>query len=198
MWVLLLIAAAAIYFGAHDVALAQATTPNVTPPFQGLSTPITSTVTNCMMLCNSRASNCQTGCVIPAPPTTTPIGTTVTLNATSSTACVMGCTSSQLACRTTAHLEPQPFALVRLAIAALQCLRTAAETPPLPAALDRRRDGRLLHRPRRQRAGTQLRLFRWGASTTAPESRPALAPSRQKQDRFGCCRHRSERHTGCR
>jgi hypothetical protein len=39
MWVLLLIAAAAIYFGAHDVALAQATTPNVTPPFQGLSTP---------------------------------------------------------------------------------------------------------------------------------------------------------------
>ena len=104
MWVLLLIAAAAIYFGAHDVALAQATTPNVTPPFQGLSTPITSTVTNCMMLCNSQASNCQTGCVIPAPPRTTPTGTTVTLNATSSTACVMGCTSSQLACQTNCAL----------------------------------------------------------------------------------------------
>jgi hypothetical protein len=105
MWVFaILIAAATIYFGAHDVALAQATTPNVTPPFQGLSTPITSTVTNCMMLCNSRASNCQTGCVIPAPSTTTPIGTTVTLNATSSTACVMGCTSSQLACQTNCAL----------------------------------------------------------------------------------------------
>jgi hypothetical protein len=105
MWVFaILIAAATIYFGAHDVALAQATTPNVTPPFQGLSTPITSTVTNCMMLCNSRASNCQTGCVIPAPPTTTPIGTTVTLNATSRTACAMGCTSSQLACQTNCSL----------------------------------------------------------------------------------------------
>ena len=102
MWVFaILIAAAAIYFGAHDVALGQATTTprNVTPPFVGLSTPITSTVTNCMMLCNSQAANCQTGCVIPAPPTTTPIGgTTVTLNATSRTACTMGCTSSQLAC----------------------------------------------------------------------------------------------------
>ena len=105
MWVFaILIAAATIYFGAHDVALAQATTPNVTPPFQGLSTPVTSTVTNCMMLCNSQASNCQTGCVIPAPPRTTPIGTTVTLNATSNTACVMGCTSSQLACQTNCAL----------------------------------------------------------------------------------------------
>ena len=37
MWVFaILIAVATIYFGAHDVALAQATTPNVTPPFQGL------------------------------------------------------------------------------------------------------------------------------------------------------------------
>jgi hypothetical protein len=57
MWVFaILIAAATIYFGAHDVALAQATTPNVTPPFQGLSTPITSTVTNCMMSCNSQVA----------------------------------------------------------------------------------------------------------------------------------------------
>src|SRR5947207_12903269 len=100
MWFFaILIAAATIYFGAHDVALAQATTPNVTPPFQGLSTPITSTVTNCMMLCNSQAANCQTSCVIPASPTTASTGTG-TLNATSRTACVMGCTSSQLACQT--------------------------------------------------------------------------------------------------
>jgi hypothetical protein len=74
MWFLLLIAAAAIYFGAHDVALAQATTPNVTPPFQGLSTPITSTVTNCMMSCNSQVANCKTGCFIPTTPTTASAG----------------------------------------------------------------------------------------------------------------------------
>ena len=103
MWVLLLIAAAAIYFGAHDVALAQATTPNVTPPFQGLSTPITSTVTNCMMLCNSQVANCKTGCFIPTAPTTASAGGG-TLNATSNAACVMGCTSSQLACQTSCSL----------------------------------------------------------------------------------------------
>jgi hypothetical protein len=80
LWVFpVLVAVAAIYFGADEVALAQATTPNatppfqglpttpnVTPPFQGLSTPVTSSVTNCMMSCNSQAANCQTGCVIPA------------------------------------------------------------------------------------------------------------------------------------
>jgi hypothetical protein len=102
----IVIAAAAIYFGAHDVALAQATTPNVTPPFVGLSTPITSTVTNCMMSCNSQAANCHTGCFSPAPstsvgqPSRNIIGTTMTLNATANTVCTMGCSSSQLACQT--------------------------------------------------------------------------------------------------
>jgi len=38
-----------------------------------------------------------------------------------------------------------------------------ARGPPLPAALDRRRDGRLLHHQRPQRAGARLRLFRGGA-----------------------------------
>jgi hypothetical protein len=95
----ILVTAVAIYSGAHDAALAQATTPNVTPPFQGLSTPVTSTVTNCMMFCNSQVSNCQTGCVIPAPPTAMRAGT-VTLNASANTACIMGCTSSQLGCQT--------------------------------------------------------------------------------------------------
>ena len=48
--VAILVAATAIYSSAHDVVLAQtATTPNVVPPFVGLSTPVTSTVTNCMM-----------------------------------------------------------------------------------------------------------------------------------------------------
>ena len=111
MWVFAIVmAATSIYFGAHEVALAQATTPNttlppfqglpttpnVTPPFQGLSTPVTSTVTNCMMSCNSQAANCQTGCFIPAP-TAAGGGT---LNATANTACVMGCSSSRLACQT--------------------------------------------------------------------------------------------------
>ena len=104
MWLFaILIPAGALFFGAHDVALAQATTPNVTPPLQGLSTPITSTVTNCMMSCNSRAANCNTGCVIPAAPTAATAGTG-TLNATSNTACLMGCTSSQLACQTNCSL----------------------------------------------------------------------------------------------
>jgi hypothetical protein len=100
----ILLTAAGFCFGTNNAVLAQATTPNVTPPFVGLSTPVTSTVTNCMMLCNSQAANCQTGCVIPAPPTTTPTGTTVTLNATSRTACTVGCTSSQLACQTNCSL----------------------------------------------------------------------------------------------
>jgi hypothetical protein len=102
MWVFaILIAVATIYFGAHDVALAQATTPNVTAPFQGLSSPVTSTVTNCMMLCNSQAANCQTRCVIPALSTTAGTGT---LNATGNAACAMGCTSSQLGCQTSCSL----------------------------------------------------------------------------------------------
>jgi hypothetical protein len=87
-----LIAATAIYLGAHDVALAQATVPSATPPLTGLgSTPVTSTVTNCMMSCNSQAATCQTGCVIPAAPT---------LNATKNTSCVIGCTSTQVSCQT--------------------------------------------------------------------------------------------------
>src|SRR6516164_10063756 len=97
-------AATAIYLGAHDVALAQATTPNVTPPFQGLSTPVTSTVTNCMMSCNSQLANCQTACLIPAPPALAgtfagqQLARSVTLNSTSTAACSIGCTSNQLAC----------------------------------------------------------------------------------------------------
>jgi hypothetical protein len=87
-----LIAATAIYLGAHDVALAQATVPNVAPPLTGLSTPVTSTVTNCMMLCNSQAAACQTGCVLPAP---TIVGSG-TLNATKSASCGIGCTTTQL------------------------------------------------------------------------------------------------------
>jgi hypothetical protein len=62
-------------------------------------TPVTSTVTNCMMLCNSQSANCHTACVIPAAPTTAGA-----FNATANVACVMGCTSSQLACHTNCSL----------------------------------------------------------------------------------------------
>ena len=90
------------------IRLAQATTPNVATPFTGLSSPVTSTVTNCMMSCNSQSANCQTSCVVPAPPTVTPSGT-VTLNATANTSCSLGCSSNQLACQTNcARLSPSP------------------------------------------------------------------------------------------
>jgi hypothetical protein len=48
------ITAAAIYSGANDVVFAQAATATmqqVSPVTSGLSTPVTSTVTNCMLSC---------------------------------------------------------------------------------------------------------------------------------------------------
>ncbi len=105
--VAILVAAAAIYSTAHNVVLAQtATTPNVVPPFQGFSTPVTSTVTNCMMSCNSQYANCQTRCFIPnvpgPPPNLSPALNPgrVILNSDVSASCGMGCTSTQLACQT--------------------------------------------------------------------------------------------------
>jgi hypothetical protein len=75
----------------------------------GLPSQVTSTVTNCMMSCNSQAANCQTSCLIPAPPTpttATPSGS-ITFNATASQACTTSCSSSQLACQTNcARLSP--------------------------------------------------------------------------------------------
>jgi hypothetical protein len=89
------------------IQLAQAT-PNVVPPAQGLSTPVTSTVTNCMMNCNAQAANCQTTCFIPPPPTATPSGS-ITFNATASQTCTAACGSTQLACQTNcARLSPSP------------------------------------------------------------------------------------------
>jgi hypothetical protein len=77
----LLIVALALCTSPDDV-LAQTTVPNVAPPLTGLSTPLTSTTTNCMMSCNSQVANCRTTCVIPAITS----GTTTT-NATGSTSC---------------------------------------------------------------------------------------------------------------
>ena len=69
--------------------------------------------------------------------------------------------------------------------------RIAANIAKLPELL----------RPMQARAlanSMRTKQLQAGASTTAPEFRPSLAPSRRKQHTFGCCRHRSERHTGCR
>lgn len=67
----------------------------------------TSTVTNCMMLCNSQAAACQTTCVIPG---TAPTGAaTTTSNANVSTSCQAGCSTQQIACQTIcAQNSPSP------------------------------------------------------------------------------------------
>jgi hypothetical protein len=58
----------------------------------------TSTVTNCMMICNAAAANCRTICVVPGTPPTA--AATTTSNATASTACLLSCSSTQIACHT--------------------------------------------------------------------------------------------------
>jgi hypothetical protein len=59
----------------------------------------TSTVTNCMMMCNSQAATCQTTCLVPG---TAPTGAaTATSNANLSTSCQLNCTTLQIACHTT-------------------------------------------------------------------------------------------------
>jgi hypothetical protein len=69
-----------------------------------------STVTNCMMNCNSAAANCQTSCVLPPPlQVITPGSSTPIFNATTSTACAVNCSSTQLACQTgCAAQSPSP------------------------------------------------------------------------------------------
>lgn len=59
----------------------------------------TSTVTNCMMTCNSQAATCQTTCLIPG---TAPTGAaTTTSNANLSTSCQANCSTQQISCQTT-------------------------------------------------------------------------------------------------
>jgi len=59
----------------------------------------TSTVTSCMMGCNSQGAACQSGCVVPGLPPTT--AATTTSNATAAATCLLNCSTSQLACQTT-------------------------------------------------------------------------------------------------
>jgi len=59
----------------------------------------TSTVTNCMMACNSQAASCQTTCLVPGTPPTN--AATATGNANQSTSCQLNCTTQQVNCQTT-------------------------------------------------------------------------------------------------
>jgi hypothetical protein len=58
-----------------------------------------STLTNCMMSCNSQAATCVTTCISPG---TAPTGAaTTTSNATVNTACQVNCSTARLQCQTT-------------------------------------------------------------------------------------------------
>jgi hypothetical protein len=59
----------------------------------------TSTVTNCMMACNSQAATCQTTCLVPGTPPTG--AATAGGNANQSAACQLNCTTQQINCQTT-------------------------------------------------------------------------------------------------
>ncbi len=67
----------------------------------------TSTVTNCMMSCNSQAAACQTTCLVPG---TAPTGAATAIgNANLNTSCQLNCTTQQIACHTTcAQNSPSP------------------------------------------------------------------------------------------
>lgn len=72
----------------------------------------TSATTTCMMTCNSQAATCQSTCLIPIAPGAATAGAasaattgaapaaTTTGNATANTACLLNCSSVQLACQT--------------------------------------------------------------------------------------------------
>jgi hypothetical protein len=67
----------------------------------------TSTVTNCMMVCNSQAALCQSTCLVPG---TAPTGAaTTTSNANVNTTCQLGCSTQQISCQTScAQNSPSP------------------------------------------------------------------------------------------
>ena len=67
----------------------------------------TSTVTNCMMTCNSQAAACQTTCLVPGHGADG--AATTTGNANVNTSCQLNCTTQQIACHTTcAQNSPSP------------------------------------------------------------------------------------------
>ena len=58
-----------------------------------------STLTNCMMTCNTQGANCQSACLLPGTPPAA--SATTTSNATANATCLLNCTTAQLACHTT-------------------------------------------------------------------------------------------------
>ncbi len=80
------------------VAFAQEQSQPITPE----TSTVTSTVTNCMMSCNSTAAHCQTTCVIPGG-SASAIGSSASGTSTASvgslsTSCQLACTTAQLSC----------------------------------------------------------------------------------------------------
>jgi len=86
---------------------ALAATPPGTAGAANLRLAQTSTVTNCMMTCNSAAAACQTNCLVPG---TAPTGAaTTTSNANVSATCQLGCSTQQISCQTIcAQNSPSP------------------------------------------------------------------------------------------
>jgi hypothetical protein len=67
------------------------------------------TATNCMMVCNAQAANCQTTCLIPTAQLPNALSNSVTppQNTLANTACISACSTTQLACQTNcARLSP--------------------------------------------------------------------------------------------
>ena len=58
-----------------------------------------STLTNCMMLCNSQAATCHVTCLTPGTPPTG--AATTTGNANVNAACQVNCSTQQISCQTT-------------------------------------------------------------------------------------------------
>ena len=114
IWVLLttsIVGLAGGALAAGKIRLAQATTPNVVaPPSQGVSTP-TSTVTNCMMNCNSAKALCQSTCATSPQAALTlfnQLGVSPG-NVIASQSCISSCTNIQLSCQIKcAQASPSP------------------------------------------------------------------------------------------
>jgi hypothetical protein len=86
--------AGAILSAAVAVAICNSTAQAGTP----IHLAQTSNVTNCMMLCNSQAANCQTTCIVPD---SQPTGAaTAENNANANTSCQLSCTTQQITCQT--------------------------------------------------------------------------------------------------
>jgi len=68
------------------------------------------TATNCMMVCNAQAANCQTTCLVPTaqlPNALSSNSVAPPQNTLANTTCISACTTTQLACQTNcARLSP--------------------------------------------------------------------------------------------